>query len=340
MNRTYRGFTLVELLVVIAIIGVLVALLLPAVQAAREAARRSQCANNFKQVGLAQHNYNSAKKRFPPGDLHVIASHWPPGGAGSTCGSMPLIVAPNKVGNYPNGYGWSVFILPYLEEETVYDQFDFALQHSTGSNFKVCAIPIKVYNCPDNPQSGTMVHTTGAAVSNGPDPRDDQQHTSMCAVTDSVDHVCGFPTHRKYGSANSNSSITAITEYSDSAFGNLEGARPAQISDGLSKTLFVGEVLGGGPGTYHGHFWTTHNLLDTADGINGASTVVGGAWPFVNSNGSNNNCRDTGFASLHPGGCHFVFGDGHVSFLSENIAQNALEALTTRAGNESESEPQ
>ena len=338
MKRIPRGFTLVELLVVIAIIGVLVALLLPAVQAAREAARRSQCANNFKQVGLGLHNFSSARKRFPPGDIYASTSNWPPGGAGSSCGPIPTIVAPNRVGSYHDGYGWSFFILPFVEEETLYSQFDLNMGASTGSNFKLCAIPIKAYQCPDDPQAGTMVHTTGGNQ-NGTDPREDQQHTSMCAVADSFDHMCGFPIHRKYGATNSNSSNSGISEFSDSAFGNLEGARPAHISDGLSKTLFVGEVLGGGAGTYQGHFWTTHNMLDTADGINGASTVIGGAWPLVNSNGSNNNCRDTGFSSFHPGGCHFVFGDGHVQFLSENIAQNILVALTTRAGNESVTEP-
>jgi prepilin-type processing-associated H-X9-DG protein len=242
------------------------------------------------------------------------------------------------VGSYPHGYGWSFFILPYIEEESLYSQFDQSMLPSTGSNYPLCAIPIQAYNCPDNPQAGTMVHTANSAGPNvgGSDPREDQQHTSMCAVADSEDHLCFYAVwHKKFGSP----SATA-TEFSNGAFGNIEGAKISQISDGLSKTLFVGEVLGGGVGTYQGHFWTTHNLLDTKNGINGEGTVFAGPWLTTTPGVTPNNCRDTGFASYHPGGCHFVFGDGHVQFLSENISQNTvLEPLTTRAGGESVVEP-
>ena len=115
MKNVHRGFTLVELLVVIAIIGILVALLLPAIQAARAAARRTQCQNQIKQVGLALQNYHSAKNEFPPGMQHrVLQERNPP--------SVPETVtnAPNNLLHKPN---WIMMILPYLEEQGLYDSF-------------------------------------------------------------------------------------------------------------------------------------------------------------------------------------------------------------------------
>src|ERR1700712_2295589 len=106
-SQDRRAFTLVELLVVIAIIGVLVALLLPAIQAAREAARRSQCKNNLKQIGLALHNFESARRSFPPGFT-----------------STPKNNVVNAEGTGP-GWGWGAHILPYLEESSLFQQIDF-----------------------------------------------------------------------------------------------------------------------------------------------------------------------------------------------------------------------
>src|SRR5262245_31110662 len=116
-----RGFTLVELLVVIAIIGILVAILLPAVQAARAAARRSQCANNFKQVGVALYNYESSKKSMPPGEIYNLSLYW-----GANCGTAG---EQGPSGNIPLfNYCWSSLLLPYLEETAVAAQFNYDLQ--------------------------------------------------------------------------------------------------------------------------------------------------------------------------------------------------------------------
>ena len=117
------GFTLVELLVVIAIIGILVALLLPAVQAAREAARRTQCLNRFKQVGTAAHNYLSAQGSFPRGD-EAYRSSAPCAYEGFTPRWVKL--GPSASKRYL-GFSWGVYLLPYLEQQAVYDQFDFTI---------------------------------------------------------------------------------------------------------------------------------------------------------------------------------------------------------------------
>ena len=151
------AFTLVELLVVIAIIGILIALLLPAVQAAREAARRIQCASNFKQVGLAMHNYHTVSGSFPPGMLRL------------------------------RGFSWSAFILPYLEQNMVHEQIDFGDSYwSTPDNTTrwAGAKRINSYLCPSDPQGGELVSCcSGGSV--GSDPLEDARQTNMAGVADS-----------------------------------------------------------------------------------------------------------------------------------------------------------
>ena len=141
-----RGFTLVELLVVIAIIGILIALLLPAVQAAREAARRMQCANNFKQIGIAAHSYHNAVGSFPMG----IAMWDNP----SNC-SAP---SNPKHGYYP-GFSWSTFLLPYMEQNQIYDQIQFEdASYGSPHNFVVSANFVNGYLCPVGPRRQRIGH--------------------------------------------------------------------------------------------------------------------------------------------------------------------------------------
>src|SRR4029078_4323749 len=129
-----RAFTLVELLVVIAIIGILVALLLPAIQAAREAARRSQCKNNLKQIGLALHNFESARRSFPPGFI-----------------STPKNNIVNAEGTGP-GWGWGAYILPYLEESSLFQQIDFKtnIEASVSHNKDLRVVTLLAFRCPSD----------------------------------------------------------------------------------------------------------------------------------------------------------------------------------------------
>ncbi len=129
-NQRRRGFTLIELLVVIAIIAILIALLLPAVQQAREAARRSQCKNNLKQMGLAFHNYHEIFRTLPPGFV------------------VDLTVANGSSGN--GGIGWSGFILPGIDQANLYNTLDFNADWRTGINEDACATFLNVYRCPSD----------------------------------------------------------------------------------------------------------------------------------------------------------------------------------------------
>ena len=138
--------------------------------------------------------------------------------------------------------------------------------------------------------------------------------TNMCGVVDSVNAF------------HSGILIRPFPEI-DGIFGANEPCRIADIGDGTSNTLIVGEVTGAGPGMYHGHFWAAHNNQTTYSGINGACTAPGGTYPT-----GLYAMYFAGFGSFHPGGCNFALADGSVAFLSQNIAQNILAALTTRNG--------
>ena len=302
-----RAFTLVELLVVITIIGILIALLLPAVQAAREAARRSQCANNFKQVGLAMHNYHESRRCFPPGMFMR------PAGSPNACG---LTVAASYY-----GFGWGAFLLPYLEKTQTAEQMDFnAVSYVAGPNQRLGAAIIAEYLCPSDLQNGELVTVSGG-FQNGANAMEDFAMTNMAGVSHSEPNVndrwtCG-------------TTLTWPKPFPDND-GILGEGKPCQISqilDGTSNTLMVGELTGAGLGTYTGHFWVSWNLAGMFNGINGPLTVPGGLL-------SGYNIRTTGFSSYHPGGCHFLMADGSARFLSQTIDQKTLAALTTREGAE------
>ena len=299
-----RAFTLIELLVVIAIIAILIALLLPAVQQAREAARRSQCKNNFKQVGLALHNYHESHSLFPPGSLI----------ADSACGFR--IQA--------RGWAWSVYILPYLDQATVYNQYTFTdfYYNTTVTDWAAGANQIAVYLCPSDNQGFELVsccsnRTNGnCTIGSKGDSCDLQDFgiTNMAGVSDSVQRRCS-------------STATRMGVNKDGVLFALSNTKFRDITDGSSNTFLVGEVLGGGPGTNQGFYWNYSNLVDTSDGINGFNTRLGtpptAGWRLEGA-----------LSSIHTGGCHMLLADGSVHFLSENIDAGVLKALTTRSGGE------
>ncbi len=281
-----QGFTLVELLVVIAIIGILIALLLPAVQAAREAARRTQCTNNLKQLALALHNFHDARKSFPPG-----------GGTDST--GQPL-------------WSWSALVLPFIEEQSAQNLIDFDFTYNTTENSTAIKTLLPTYQCPSAPANELLtccVNLPGVM---------DTAETNYAAVA----------THRRGPGGSWHPYDYAVDKSGTGVMFDNSKVKMGKITDGTSKTLLVAETVrdDNDPGKKAypaycpnqqctmGKTWAAENRVTTGFGIN--SLLV--------------NWDNAGIRSNHKGGAHFAFADGHVIYLSENISQTTLIALTTR----------
>ena len=295
------GFTLVELLVVIAIIAILIALLLPAVQAAREAARRTQCSNHFKQIGIAAHNYHAAHSKFPLGELYVH-TQW-----------NPL----DREQYYAKG--WAVRLLPYMEQLEMSNQF--AVENGIFGIYGPQQIDlglnrIENYQCPSDPQDELIwVGSNKNPYTNITVPGSDVgiafYKTNVGGIVDSVN---------SWKPGNGRGQCPLID--GDGMMLNLLSVRIRDVFDGTSHTLMIEELTGGEPGSHQGHQWVHFNLFSTGLGLNSAGSIPGES-VFRRT-------LDDTFSSYHPGGCHFLRADGSVKFESENISAAVLTALTTR----------
>jgi prepilin-type N-terminal cleavage/methylation domain-containing protein/prepilin-type processing-associated H-X9-DG protein len=340
-SRGDAGFTLIELLVVIAIIGLLIALLLPAVQSAREAARRSQCANNLKQIGLALHNYESAWGAFPPAGKSTYFDSSPPNN------------------QYVDGVGVFPRILPQLEETTTYNAINFMLDynHLSGANFTAYSTVISVYLCP----SATRVPNGGRDAVEPNDPASVQAGIGY-AVTDYA-AICAT-TIDPLGRTN-NACSTAITPYRNCAArtnGMLKQGltRLAEVSDGLSQTIAITEDSGRDArfvSAYDESFITPSLTVNRPvppgkrrfwrwaepDGAVVSSNVINNkATPSHEdtqypqsgtSMGDGAGANDEIFG-FHPGGVNALFGDGSVRFLKEGLNVVVQRSLITLSGGE------
>lgn len=302
--RGRSGFTLVELLVVIAIIGILIALLLPAVQAAREAARRSQCGNNLKQIGLALHNYHDVHKRMPPG--YVLA----PG---------PAPVA----GDYAS-WGWGTMILPFMEQQPLYDRLQPTVARlsdalTAGDPYDRVAdmqIPLSAFRCPsdkgDELNTGhTLPNNAGTGVATA---MSNYVGSNTCIRWHSGGRLTGPDANVPCQWSPPPSAANAPT----GVFFRDKGLNFAKISDGTSNTLAVTERAwrmdnpAGAPFACNAAaiFGTNNSNEQLSIRVNlGGGTVAIGA---------DSGCA-YGFSSRHPGGIQAVFVDGAVHFISETI---------------------
>jgi prepilin-type N-terminal cleavage/methylation domain-containing protein len=298
------GFTLVELLVVIAIIGILVALLLPAVQAAREAARRSQCQNNLRQICLASVIYEGTLKRFPP-------SSYDP----STPNAFP--------------YSFRAMVLPYHEEDSLHSLIDFKYHWNNPKNSKAYLTPLPVYKCPsrgptemmyggDNPITSALVDSTLAA----------HYYAIMggavgCSTTNGYT-IVGSCSNDQTGPYATNGIMYPYSK-----------TQARHITDGLSKTYLIGEVswdiyalrtwiCGSGANTFEGWGWASRNIANPINSVPAGKPDWSATVLLNNSS----------LGSQHPQGAYIGNADGSVHFASDNTDLTILRAGASRANNE------
>ncbi|WP_425617076.1 DUF1559 domain-containing protein [Anatilimnocola sp. NA78] len=303
-SKTKRAFTLVELLVVIAIIGVLVALLLPAVQAAREAARRMSCSNNLKQIGLALQNYHDTVLAFPYGGTDGIKR------------STPAM----------NDISWHVRVLPFIEQNAVYDKVNWGVAYNNAANTPIMHIQIKGYFCP----SQSIVRSGSSGEK------------------DAAQSVAGFTTH--YYGVNGPQGTNATTGQvytnhpntssghgdiaGDGVLNTYEASNMAAVTDGTSNTFLVGEI------SFQKALQPTAHSLRVWTRGGGSTTTTSATKNIefpINStpyNGSNN-FNDISFGSQHPAGALFGLVDGSVRLVSQNIDMSIYQAMASRSGGES-----
>jgi prepilin-type N-terminal cleavage/methylation domain-containing protein/prepilin-type processing-associated H-X9-DG protein len=343
MSKSPRGFTLVELLVVIAIIGILIALLLPAVQSAREAARRSQCQNSLKQLALGCLNYESSRNFYPRGNNNVAGKPFPESGNTS----------------------WLFVALGFLEQGGLYDQ---VVQTGSLTNAVTQGIlPAKhpLTRCPsdnyvavipdplNNLRICNYIGSTGPQCNNPPSgcPAPFQIHCNGQTGSGSiVPPALSPPTHPGYGPSHSWSSTNLLQDVRGMFARGTVTIRNSDVLDGTSNTLFLGETLpefcenqifnGNGPGwaggsNYISQGQTIQPINWKIDRHSATAFVSCGCDPATNPSGDKARCIMNwhvtwGFKSNHPGGSQFALVDGSVRFLNETISMRTYQYLGCR----------
>jgi prepilin-type N-terminal cleavage/methylation domain-containing protein len=334
------GFTLVELLVVIAIIGVLVAMLLPAVQAAREAARRSQCVNNLKQFGLAIQNYVDSRKKLPAG-AHWNDIRFPP-----ECDDSINCKGPQCC---LNGRGTiHMFLLPYMEQQALYAAFDFTRRTDEQvfpDGTPIGSRQVATFVCPSDIHPEGLADRTGATLS--ADLLATYKMTNYQASRGPTKQIPGGMCNCPLWSTWNNAYPTVIEDYPDTGadltqlttFGGpftrvAYQVKLEQITDGLSNTIFMGEVRPAcdkhaGEGWAWSH--SGNGLISTIAPINYDSCSME---KTARCNCWDNWVSELGFKSAHVGGANFMFGDASVKFLSEAIDMGTYNRLGGKADGE------
>lgn len=296
LPRTPRrvGFTLIELLVVMAIIGVLLALLLPAVQQAREAARRSSCVNNLKQTGLALQNYHSSHSTFPPGYISTFDS------SGADTG---------------NGWGWGAMILPEMDQAPLRAAIKFELPIEDPTNTTPRTTTLPAWLCPSDGAQPTWTAMMRDSLGT--------PSATICTVA-SANYVGVFGVAEPGVGGDGIFYRNSKTQISDIIDGTSQTLLVGERSRKWCEASWVGAVTGsqqfppaGSPAV---------PITENASGMVLGHTFEGPP----NSDGLECNC----FASLHTGGAFFVFADGHVQFISTSLNKATFKALSTRAGGE------
>jgi prepilin-type N-terminal cleavage/methylation domain-containing protein/prepilin-type processing-associated H-X9-DG protein len=324
------AFTLIELLVVIAIIAILIGLLVPAVQKVREAAARTQCVNNLKQLGLALHSYHDTMKRFPPGYVDRNTD--------------PNSTPDNDLGP---GWGWAAFLLPYLEQNNVYRQINFNQTVGTGSNVAVSQLSLAIFQCPADPYQD-------------PFPVYDSNFSKPIATIAHGNYVGCSGWEECFNGAGGNPQGGTGTDGLAGNFGRSgvglfyrnSRNRMADVRDGTSNTIFAGERSGDhSPSTWTGAVpggrcpaWMAvqpPSPYSPPPGPAYDNADFGEALVLAHCNATHLPSADfpifdpDTFYSMHAGqGANFLFGDGSVHFLTSSINPATYQAMSTIAGGE------
>jgi prepilin-type N-terminal cleavage/methylation domain-containing protein len=338
------GFTLIELLVVIAIIAILIGLLLPAVQKVRDAAARTQCANNLKQMGIALHAHHDTRGTFPPGGMQTGAN-------GTNC--------------YSN---WAIEILPYVEQSALYARYDQTQLNEHPNNLFVTQQRVKTYECPSDPLVGRLETPASGPTGGGTaGTRGSSQwmHGSYRAVSGqaykgSQTYPRGFwdtfepqywapggatliPSYRGilHGTATAYNGIPAQTGTSNGQSVLTMGgpSRFADITDGTSNTLMVGELTFIDI-TSRATFWAYTYASYNQSSIYPESRILTNSyykcWNTIQPPQTSNAdqvCKRS-FGSLHTNGMNFCMGDGSTRFITYSVDVNVLTGMATMQGGE------
>jgi prepilin-type N-terminal cleavage/methylation domain-containing protein len=338
-ERPRRGFTLIELLVVIAIIAVLIALLLPAVQAAREAARRTQCVNNLKQIGLGFHNFESTNGFFAPTwgiTNEFLRPPFSPVDLTRLPANNPNYIppCPQQLGIIcNNGYdiqSWVPLVMGYMEQVALYNSLNMAQAFPQPANTTAVGTQLNFMLCPSAPPYRL------APYQNALNGQTIQLAAGDYAIDDGIDDAWMTANNVPHPAG-------------QIAYGMLKGnylRRVADVTDGTSNTIMVSEDAGR-PGFFlQGKQYTQGQsipwyrggaAIDLANEGSGAGWADYGSEFFTDGDGSNehtNFSSNNEVYSFHPGGANHVFGDGSVHFIKKSVAPTIFTALISYNGGE------
>jgi prepilin-type N-terminal cleavage/methylation domain-containing protein/prepilin-type processing-associated H-X9-DG protein len=319
MSRRRTGFTLIELLVVIAIIAVLIGLLLPAVQKVREAAQRTQCLNNLKQIGLGLHNYHDANGSFP-----AAWKYTPPPASGSTISTV---------------HGWAVYTLPFLEQSALYQRYDFTKDLYSDPNTTVLQTKVPVFQCPASPdpdrQEGLPVPANvGGSLPGVPGGTLKGACTDYSVTTGILgrgwDIIVGTDPPSGGNRDGALQSATPVNSYAQTKI--------PDITDGTSSTILIGEVAGR-PTVYQGRTPLPNppNMTEGGgwgDPFNGENWFAGSLFDGTGASGpclvNCTNLTGRGLYSFHSSGANVVLCDGSVRNISTNITPKIVAFMVTK----------
>jgi prepilin-type N-terminal cleavage/methylation domain-containing protein len=317
VSETRRpAFSLVELLVVVAIIGVLVALVLPAVQSAREAGRRTVCASNMRQLGLALHHLHDHLRRFPAGWSGVASGHVPA----------------ESVDEVP-GWAWSAHLLPQIEEQATFDEIDFRRPvfdpAAPGVHAAIRARVVPVFLCPSDGRGPTeQAGLFGIGQDDHAEEHDDHAEEEDAHGFHPVDGpelgmLCELAKSNYVGSFGWAREIDESPAGGDGVFFRNSRVKFKDLSDGLSKTILVGE---------RGSRLGCSTWVGAVSGAEALRARVVGTVDHALNAGE----HFDDYSSGHAGGVQFVFGDAAVRFIADDVDLDVLRGMCTRAGGEVE----